>query len=495
MKKILIASIILTTTYSCNQEKKNASPPNVLLIVADDLGWTDLESYGSTFYDTPNLNKLSESGIKFTNGYATCPVCSPSRASIQTGKYPVKTGITDWIPGRKNYAAGDSLDRWIAADNEFELDLQEKTIAELLRERGYRTMFSGKWHLGGDGHLPQDQGYQVNAGGYNRGAPKHGGEDCDGYFAPFCNPQLEDGPTGEYLPERLAKETREFVQRDITQPFFINLSFYLVHTPLQAKKELKAIYKKKRQSVDTLNELLYETNWMKNATTSNSYKVRQKQAHVTYAAMVKALDENVGSVLDELEENGMLENTLVIFTSDNGGLSTSEGSPTSNLPLRAGKGWLYEGGIRVPFMVKLPGNLQSGLTSEVPVTGADILPIIMQTVDEEYQPSNAIDGENILQTLDTPTERPLFWHYPHYSNQGANPGSAIRLGNYKLIDDFETGAIELYDLSADIGETNNLAEELPEIREKLLNKLQEWRDKNNVLMMEKENENWIGVVE
>ena len=492
MKKIFCLGALVWLVAGCSPEP--ASPPNVLLIVADDLGWTDLENYGSTFYDTPNLNKLGDSGIKFTNGYATCPVCSPSRASIQTGKYPVQTGITDWIPGRKNYAAGDSLDRWIAADNKFELDLEEKTIAELLQERGYKTMFSGKWHLGGDGYLPQDQGYDVNAGGYNRGSPNRRGEECDGYFAPYCNPQLEDGPEGEYLPERLAQETRQFIENNKEEPLFINLSFYLVHTPLQAKEEMKALYEEKRQEVDTANELLYETEWMKNATTSNSYKFRQKQAHPTYAAMVKALDENIGRVMDEFASAGLLENTLVIFTSDNGGLATSEGSPTSNLPLRAGKGWLYEGGIRVPFLVKLPGNQPSGKTSPVPVTGADILPMIMQTVDESYQTAENIDGINILATLENTEQRPIYWHYPHYSNQGGNPGSAIRFGDYKLIDDFETGALELYDLSTDIGESNNLASEEPEIRDRLYGMLEEWRERNNVLMMEKENEKWVGVV-
>ncbi|MFW5760777.1 MAG: sulfatase [Cyclobacteriaceae bacterium] len=493
MRTIVYLTMLCWLLLSCKQEP--VTPPNVLLIVADDLGWTDLENYGSTFYDTPNLNKLGDSGIKFTNGYATCPVCSPSRASIQTGKYPVKTGITDWIPGRKNYAAGDSLDRWIAADNKFELDLEEKTVAELLAERGYKTMFSGKWHLGGEGYLPQDQGYEVNAGGLNRGAPNRRGEECNGYFAPYCNPQLEDGPVGEYLPERLAQETRQFIEKNKEQPLFINLSFYLVHTPLQAKEELKARYQEKRQQTDTTNELLYAREWMKNATTSRSYKERVKQAHPTYAAMVKALDDNVGRVINELEAAGLLENTMIIFTSDNGGLSTSEGSPTSNLPLRAGKGWLYEGGIRVPFLVKMPGNRLSGLTSEVPVTGADILPMILHTVDEGYEITESIDGINILATLENTGERPLFWHYPHYSNQGGNPGSAIRLGNYKLIDDFETGQLELYDLSVDIGETNNLASAKPEIKDQLYQMLEDWRDRNNVQMMEKENEKWIGVVE
>lgn len=485
--KSLIAIIILLVVISCNS-KNETQKPNILFILADDLGYADLGCYGSTFYETPNLDNLAADGIQFTNGYANCPVCSPSRASVQTGKYPNVTGVTDWIPGRAAYRNGTPKDRWLSGLTKTELDLEEKTIAEVLKENGYATFFAGKWHLGETEEFwPEHQGYDINMGGYKKGSPNRNlKEGCNGYFAPYCNPRLQDGPEGEYLPERLVAETSNFIDSIGKEPFFVCLSFYLVHTPLQAKEETINKYKAKRTKLglDTIPDYDTAASWIQYATTSNSYKERKLQSHPTYASMVESLDVNIGKVINKLKEKGLYENTIIVFTSDNGGLSTAEGSPTINQPLRAGKGWLYEGGIRVPYILKYPGNENTGTTNDLPVAGMDIMPTLLSLSGIEKEIPN-IDGIDISPSLNGEEipERPLFWHYPHYSNQGGNPGSIIRFGDYKLIDDFETGKKELYNLKEDIAEQNDLSEELPEITEKLYLMLEEWRKKVNTKML------------
>jgi arylsulfatase A-like enzyme len=479
----------LVTAVSCKEQEKKAKP-NFLLIIADDLGWTDLGCYGSTFYETPNLDKLASQGVRFTNGYASCPVCSPTRASIQTGKYPNSTGITDWIPGRASYKKPSVTDRWLAAENKTELDHDEITIAETLKENGYRTFFAGKWHLGQTEEFwPEYQGYEINKGGWKLGYPNYWDSEAEGYFSPYGNPRLEDGPPGEYLPERLTDETINFIEDNKDKPFFICMSYYLVHTPLMAKEEIIEKYKRKRESlsIDPDKELIEDPIWEKYATESSSYKERIIQGHAVYAAMVEALDQNVGRLLDKLEELE-LNNTIVIFVSDNGGLSTAEGSPTCNYPLRAGKGWLYEGGIRVPFIIKTHDEKNAGLVHDMPVATIDIFPTILSYAKinmDKLLLSEKIDGINLrpyLQKKKLP-DRPLYWHYPHYSNQGGNPGSVIRLGNYKLISDIETGKVELYNLAEDIQEAKDITEEYPEIKTMLYEKLENWKKDINAKEM------------
>lgn len=481
--------IFFSVVFSCTPKTK---APNFLLIVADDLGYTDLRSYGSSFYDTPNLDALAENGVRFTDGYASCPVCSPTRASIQTGNYPVKSGITDWIPGRVRYAGTTPKDRWMNQPTVNQLVIEEITIADALLSLGYRTFFAGKWHLGeSEEYWPERQGYQINKGGHWRGAPnRNQKEGYNGYFSPYGNPRLQDGPPDEYLPERLANETISFIEDQAGDvPFFACLSFYLVHTPLQAKPDDILRYEAKRRdsNIDTLIEIEHNPEWAQWATESR-YAERNVQGLPVYAAMVQSLDENIGRVIDALKKQGIYENTVIIFTSDNGGLSTAEGWPTSNRPLRAGKGWLYEGGIRVPWIIKFPDTYRKGVVENVPVSSIDIMPTILDLAGGYVQ----CDGVSIMKLLDNQSDaaRPLFWHYPHYSNQGGNPGSVVRLGNYKLIHDFESGAKELYDLEADIAETNDLSAAMPQLAASLYTLLDEWRKNNNVIMMTIPNQEW-----
>ncbi len=478
---------------ACNPQKKK---PNVLLIIADDLGYTDLGVYGSSFYETPVLDALSADGIRFTDGYATCPVCSPSRSSIQTGKYPVKTGVTDWIPGRSQFAGTTEKDRWINLSTKNNMDKEENTVAEVLKNNGYNTFFAGKWHLGETAeYWPENQGYDINIAGHSKGSPTRNNETgANGYFSPYGNPRLADGPEGEYLPDRLAAETISFIESQTSdKPFMICLPFYLVHNPQQAKEEQIAYFTEKRNAsgINIAEEINQNPSWADWATKGN-YQERMIQGAPIYASMVKSLDENIGKAIEKLKEKGWYDNTLIIFTSDNGGLSTAEGCPTSNLPFKAGKGWLYEGGIRVPFILKMPGQEYKGTTNNNPVTGIDIMPTILSTIGISTDTLKDIDGVDINGFIknSTTNERPIFWHYPHYSNQGGNPGSAIRLGKYKLIHDFERGTAELYDLEQDIGEQTDIASTHEYIADSLFKILNDWRITNNAAMMTDPNPEW-----
>ena len=483
---IFLTSILYWVIFLCPglmAQNDKPGPPNVILIVADDLGYADLGCYGSTFYETPNLDQLARDGSKFTNAYASCPVCSPSRASLQTGKYPVRTGITDWIKGRKSYRDAQPQDRWLALETKYELDLEETTLAEAFKQADYNTYFAGKWHLGEEEKFwPENQGYDLNIGGWRVGAPQRN-KDCGGYFAPYCNPRLE-GPEGEYLPDRITAETLQFIEKQEKTPFFICLAYYLVHTPLQAKKQLEEKYTVKRTNLglDSVNEFSRTASWIQSATASRSYKERLVQSDPVYAGMVHSLDENIGKIIRLLKELNLYDNTILLFTSDNGGLSTAEGSPTLNIPLRAGKGWLYEGGIRVPFIVKPQQGQPRAPELAIPASGIDVPLTLMDLAGLNPRSFKGTDGISLRPYLNGQSwkDRPLYWHYPHYSNQGGNPGSVIRWGDYKLYDDFETGKKELYNLKDDIGETKNLAEKLPKTRDKLLKKLEKWRQTNKL---------------
>ncbi len=441
------------------------APPNVLFILADDLGWRDLGCYGSTFYETPHLDRLARAGMRFTDAYASCPVCSPTRVSVMTGKYPARLNTTDWFGAPQPDTAHRHWTRdkpLLPAPYVDHVLLEETTIAEALGETGYRTFFAGKWHLGGEGHYPEDQGFARNAGGHDKGSPP------GGYFAPYGNPKLDDGPEGEYLPLRLARETSAFIQQDSDAPFLAFLSLYSVHTPLQARRARISYYRRKARALHDERTMWGE---------EGDRRVRPVQDHAVYAAMVEAMDEAVGMVLDAIDAAGVADNTLVIFTSDNGGLSTSEGHPTSNRPLRAGKGWLYEGGIRVPLILRGPG-VQAGGVCRVPVTSTDFFPTLLSLAGMPPQPVQHPDGIDLTPVLSgAPTLKrdALFWHYPHYGNQGGSPGAAIRMGDWKLIEFFEDGRVELYNLREDIGEQHDLSTSHPEKVAELRARLKTWQ--------------------
>lgn len=456
--------------------------PNIVVIFADDLGWADLSSYGSTFYETPHLDALAKRGVKFTNNYTTSPVCSPTRASLMTGKNPIKTGVTDWITGRQENGNAKPFEKFITPPTAYQLSLSENTIAEYALNNGYKTFFAGKWHLGEEEkYWPLAHGFQTNRGGWSKGGPYGRKNDTTGgYFTPYANPTLPDGPAGEYLTDRLANECINFIQNQSQSPFFMVYSLYAVHNPLQAPAALIQKYKDKQKQLGYTDKDRFAKDepWMKN---QNDWKRRLVQDHAVYAAMIENMDWNIGRIITSLNEKGLLENTLIFFTSDNGGLSTAEGSPTVNGPFRVGKGWLYEGGIRVPMVMYWKGKLQEGLVTDVPVTTSDIFTTMATAVNSGYKPEAGVEGKDILKLLATPAksnDRTLYWYYPHYSNQGGKPGAAIRKGNYKLIYNYEDNSTELYDLSADMGEKNNLATQHLKKTKQLKKQLDKWLASN-----------------
>ena len=429
-------------------------PTIVVFFLVDDLGWRDIGAFGSSFYDTPNVDRLAGQGMRFTEAYAACPVCSPTRASIMTGKYPARLNTTDFFGGPQPERVLNNK-KWkrplVPAAYVPHLPLEEVSLAEAFKQQGYATFFAGKWHLGGPGYFPEDQGFDVNRGGLERGGP-YGGKR---YFSPYGNTKLTDGPDGEHLPDRLATETCKFMEANQEKPFLAYLSFYSVHTPLMARADLKAKYKARAEALEQAGPT-----WGQ----EGARKVRLVQDHGVYGGMVEAMDQAVGKVLDKITALGLEKNTAVVFMSDNGGLSTSEGHPTSNLPLRAGKGWLYEGGIREPMVIKWPGVTQPGSVCAETVISTDFYPTLLDMAGLPALPGQHVDGVSLVpllkgaKTLDRPA---VYWHYPHYGNQGGSPGAAVRAGDYKLIEFFEDGRLELYNLRQDIGETDDLAARMP----------------------------------
>ena len=441
-----------------------AGQPNVVFILADDLGYMDIGANNpKTFYETPNIDALAKKGMRFTQGYAACPVCSPTRASILTGKYPPRTGITDYI-GASQPDQWNRPTKLLPAPYQERLALDEITLAEAFKSQGYATFFGGKWHLGPTNYWPENQGFDINMGGIDRGGP-YGGKK---YFSPYDNPRLPDGPPGEHLPARLATETVKFIEGHRDQPFLAYLSFYSVHTPLMAREDLERKYEAKAKALPTNSPA-----WGQ----ERERKVRLVQNHAVYAGMVEAMDQAVGKVLDALDRNGLAEHTIVVFMSDNGGLSTSEGHPTSNLPFRAGKGWLYEGGIREPWIIRAPGVTSPGSLCDTPVTSTDFYPTLLELAGLPLQRRQQTDGVSLVPLLKGGelARGPLFWHYPHYGNQGGAPGGAVRDGDWKLIEWYEDGSLELFNLRDDPGEKNNLADANPEKVKALRARLAAWR--------------------
>lgn len=445
-------------------EADEPAGPNVVFFLVDDLGWRDLGCFGSTFYETPHADRLARDGMRFTSGYAACPVCSPTRASILSGKYPARLATTDYFGAAQPDAWKRNTLLLPAAYSE-RLPREETTLAEAFHAAGYATFFAGKWHLGPEGYWPEDQGFDVNRGGCERGGPYGGNK----YFSPYGNPRLADGPPGEHLPDRLATETVKFIESHRDGPFFAYLSFYSVHTPLMARPDLQAKYAEKAKRLEATGPA-----WLPEGTR----QVRQVQNHAVYAGMVEAMDSAVGKVLDALDRLRLAERTVVVFMSDNGGLSTSEGSPTSNVPLRAGKGWMYEGGIREPMIVRWPGVTRPGSACDQPVTSTDFYPTLLEIAGLPARPEQHGDGVSIVPLLrgtGVPERDAIYWHYPHYGNQGGAPAGAVRSGDWKLIEWYEDGRLELFNLRDDLGEQHNVADRHPDKVQELHAKLKTWR--------------------
>jgi arylsulfatase A-like enzyme len=460
-QKILML-ILVSTFLSCNSSE-TSKKPNVVFFLIDDMGWMDIGANGSTFYETPNIDGLASEGVRFTQAYAASPICSPTRASILTGKNPARINLTQWIGGPGN------------PDYERNLPLEEVLFPELLHEVGYKNIFLGKWHLNnvaGEGKFwPDKQGFDINIGGHHRG----GLYIKNKYFSPWNIPNLENGPDGEYMTDRLAQEAINFIDGNADSTFLLYLSFYQVHAPFSAPEERVEKYNKKQQELGLSDEERFAEGTFGDKT----FTYRTEQDHPTYAAMVESMDMAVGRVLDKIKEKGIDDNTIVIFFSDNGGLNTSEGTPTSNAPLKYGKGWLYEGGIREPAIIKWPGETKPGTVSDEVITSMDFYPTILDMIGLPLRPDLHIDGKSIVPLLKGKKEKihdATYFHYPHKSNQKGSPSSAIREGDYKLIVFLNDNRLELYNLKDDIGETNNLADELPELRDRLYSKLELWWD-------------------
>jgi arylsulfatase A-like enzyme len=463
MKRTLALTFVLAGLAWSANVLSAADKPNIVFILVDDLGWRDLSNEGSTFYESPNVDRIAREGMKFTRGYAACQVCSPSRASIMTGKYPTKHGITTYIGD----ASGESwrnrkrFDSNFPAEYEHNLRASEITLAEALKGAGYTTFFAGKWHLGSKGSWPTDHGFDINKGGWDAGSPR------GGFFAPWQNPNLESGPNGESLSLRLGRETATFIEEHKDEPFLAYLSFYAVHAPIQTTPGLWKKYRDKAVKAGLADKRFL---W------DRRLAVRQVQDCPIYAGMIEAMDTAVGMVLGKLDQLGLADNTIVCFTSDNGGVSSGDAFSTSNLPLRGGKGRQWEGGIREPFYIKVPGLTKPGSKSDIPVNGIDWYPTLLELAGVDVPAEQDIDGVSLVPILKggTIANRPLFWHYPHYGNQGGEPSSIITENDWKLIFYHEDGRSELYQIVDDPAEQHDVAASHPDKVKALWQKLDAW---------------------
>lgn len=439
-----------------------ARKPNILFILVDDYGIKDVGIEGSTFYETPHIDGLARSGMRFTQGYATCQVCSPSRASILLGKYPARHGITDYLGA----AVGEDFarqrhTRLLVPDYVRNLPAADINLAEALKAGGYVTFFAGKWHLGSKGAWPEDRGFDINKGGWNAGSPQ------GGYYAPWDNPRLPSGPRGESLTLRLANETVAFIEQHRAQPFLAYLAFYAVHAPIQTTRPLWQKYRDKAAQRPAPVERFQ---------LDGPLPVRVVQDNPIYAGLIDEMDTAVGRVLKCLDELGLAGDTIVIFTSDNGGVVSGDAYSSSQLPYRGGKGRQWEGGLRVPFYIRAPGVTRPGSTCDTPVIGTDFYPTLLQLAGLPLRPQQHVDGVSLVPLLKGGhiAPRPLFWHYPHYGNQGGDPSSVIRQGQWKLIHYWEDNHNELYHLATDTGEQHDLAASERERTAQLWAELQAW---------------------
>jgi arylsulfatase A len=408
--------------------------PNVIVVLVDDLGWKDLSCQGSDFFETPHVDRLAASGMRFTSGYSACTVCSPTRAAMLTGQYPARLHLTDWIAGHERPRAKLRIPDWTKR-----LPLEQVTIAERLKAAGYATASIGKWHLGGAGFAPEQQGFDVNRGGTDKGQPPS-------YISPYGIATLADGPRGEYLTDREAREAVAFIEAHADRPFFLYLPHHAVHTPIQAKPDMAATYAAKRPGIPPKRS--------------------------GYAAMVESVDDALGTILAALDRLGIRDRTAIIFTSDNGG----QASITDMGSLRAGKGSAYEGGVRVPLIVSWPGVATPGSTSDVPVITPDIPATILDLTGSGPEPRQPLDGASLAGLLrgGSLARDAIFWHYPHYHPGGATPYSAIRSGPWRLVHFYEDDRDELYDLATDPGETTDLGKKQPDKAQELRGRLDAW---------------------
>ncbi len=469
--RIILTIVSILFTISCQQvRKKVLQKPNVLFILVDDLGLHDLSITGSEYYETPNIDRLANQGIVFTQGYAASRVCSPSRASIFTGKFTARHGITDWIGAKTgtDWRENNRHDKLLPANYIHNLPKEDITLAETMKASGYKTFFAGKWHLGKKGSYPEDHGFEVNVGGWEKGSP------IGGYFAPWKNPNLENKQNGENLSMRLARETVSFIKENRDATFFAFLSFYAVHSPIQTTLEKWEKYRIKAEKKGIVD---------KGYKIERVLPIRQVQDNPIYAGLVESTDDAVGVVLNSLKEFGLEDNTIVILTSDNGGVASGDAFSTSNLPLRGGKGYQWEGGIREPYFIKVPWLKDNSKKRNYPVTGADFYPTILDLANIELIPNQHVDGISLKSLLENKDismpDRSLYWHYPHYGNQGGEPSSIIREGDWKLIHYWEDGRNELYNLKSDPGEHNDITEKHVQKSRELSKNLDTWLSEVN----------------
>ena len=460
--RCLLAAVSVAGSFACLSQLSHAADrnvtearrPNIVFLLVDDLGWADLGCYGSDLHETPHIDRLARQGMRFTDAYAASPICSPSRASILTGKHPARLHMTIWYGAAVDPSVNKEKNpKLIAPASKHNLPLDEGTIAEVLRRAGYVTWHVGKWHLGDPDHYPRAQGFDVNIGGTFTGCPKS-------FFYPFRGasnvplPELESGHTGDYLTDRLADEALKLLDSHDDQPFFLHLAFYSVHTPIEGKSSLVERYGEK------IDDGMFHRN-------------------PAYAAMVHSVDENVGRVLDKLDTLGIADDTLVILFSDNGGAHYR--NITSNHPLREGKGTLYEGGVRVPLVVRWPGSISPGNVCRQPMLSTDFYPTILELIGAEGDARHKAgrDGVSLVPLFKYPTAALgrdfLCWHYPHYYYGMNAPVSSIRQGDWKLLEYFEDGRLELYDLAGDLGEKHDVAASRPDLARKLRAQLHAWR--------------------
>ncbi len=461
--KILILLLFFGFQYqSSNSQNDENSKPNVIFFLVDDLGWMDTSYQGSSFYETPEIDKVAGESMRFNQAYSAHPRCVPSRYAMITGKYPARMGI----PSRGDKDIG-------------KLNPSEFGLAKAFKESGYTTFFAGKWHLSSNDVFPQDQGFDINIAGGHAGAPRS-------YFYPYNESKrkshnakkikgLEDGKEGDYLTDVLTEKTLSFIKENKDKPFFVYLSHYGVHTPFEGKEELKEKYKNKIEKSKSK-----EPEFIKVGDTGET---KTTQDNVTYASMVESVDQSFGKIIKLIDELGLEDNTIIVFTSDHGGLSNrgnTRSLATSNLPLRAGKGHVYEGGIRVPMFVKWPG-ITKGSETDTYITGTDYYPTLVEIAGLKTYENQYLDGKSFAKTLKKGSidncDRPIFWHSPmsRPNSTGDTSNTAVRLGDYKLIDFYEEGYVELYNIKKDIGETNNLAQQLPKKRNELLTLVNNWR--------------------
>jgi len=507
----LILLLFVAILASCSKQQ---TQPNVIFFMVDDMGWKDLGCYGSSFYDTPNIDGFASQGVRFTDAYAACHVCSPTRASLITGKYPASINLTDWLPGRRDFPFQKLKN--VKINQHIPYDL--KTFPEILKDNGYQTAIIGKWHLGEDSASIHRQGFDMHIPDWNKGWPNKG------YHPPYGLKKLKAASEQEYLTDRLTDEALNYIEGNKDKPFFLYLSHFAVHDPIQGRKDLVEKYDARlnkmpestanpfvlegnpdqpnplpRESLDSL--VTKKTHSGYRVFEDNTVQIKQKQDNTEFAAMVESVDESLGRVLNKLEELDIAEHTIIFFYSDNGGMAAANfyypdrsikedeldlAFSTSNLPLRGAKGWLYEGGIRVPLIVKWPGVGEKGALCNTPVTTPDFYPTILDLLGIEYEADN-LDGQSIaplIKEQSTFEERAVFWHFPHYSNHGMqSPGGAVRFGDYKLLEYYENGTVQLFNLRDDIAEQNDLSDSLPGKVAELKKMLNQWREQVGAKMM------------